>query len=101
MTDSPDPAAVNAGVQRHRVPKLIVQPCNSDDLRHRVAQTELVDVDAFIRDGYVVVTVPRMIAQPAFHAQEEFAIDGSDPSPVARAIVAGLASGRRARGGRR
>jgi len=37
------------------IPGLMVQPCNSDDLRHRVIQTELVDVDAFIRDGYVVV----------------------------------------------
>jgi hypothetical protein len=35
--------------------------------------------------------MPRMIAQPAVHAQEGFAIDGSDPSPVARAIVVGLA----------
>jgi hypothetical protein len=36
-------------------------------------------------------TMPRMIAQPAVHAREGFAIDGSDPSPVARAIVVGLA----------
>ena len=36
-------------------------------------------------------TAPRMIAQPAVHARDGFAIDGSDPSPVARAIVAGLA----------
>jgi hypothetical protein len=35
--------------------------------------------------------MPRMIAQPAVHAQEGFAIDGSDPSPVARSIVVGLA----------
>ncbi len=35
---------------------------------------------------------PRMIAQPAVHVQDGFAIDGSDPSPVARAIVAGLAT---------
>ena len=34
---------------------------------------------------------PRMIAQPAVHVRDGFAIDGSDPSPVARAIVAGLA----------
>jgi hypothetical protein len=36
-------------------------------------------------------TAPRMIAQPAVHVRDGFAIDGSDPSPVARAIVAGLA----------
>jgi hypothetical protein len=32
-----------------------------------------------------------MIAQPAVHVPDGFAIDGSGPSPVARAIVAGLA----------
>jgi hypothetical protein len=32
-----------------------------------------------------------MITQPAMHAWDGFAIDGSDPWPVARAIVAGLA----------
>jgi hypothetical protein len=36
-------------------------------------------------------TTPRMIAQPAVHVADGFAIDGTDPSPVARAIVAGLA----------
>lgn len=36
-------------------------------------------------------TSPRMIAQPAVHVRDGFAIDGSDPSPVAEAIVAGLA----------
>lgn len=35
---------------------------------------------------------PRMIAQPAVHLANGFALDGSDPSPVAKAIVAGLAS---------
>jgi hypothetical protein len=35
-------------------------------------------------------TGPRMIAQPAVHARDGFTLDGSDPSPVARAIVAGL-----------
>jgi len=35
-------------------------------------------------------TYPRMMAQPAITA-EGFALDGSDPSPVARAIVEGLA----------
>jgi hypothetical protein len=36
-------------------------------------------------------TGPRMIAQPAVHVRDGFALDGSDPSPVARGIVAGLA----------
>jgi hypothetical protein len=36
-------------------------------------------------------TGPRMIAQPAVHVRTGFALDGSDPSPVARAIMAGLA----------
>ncbi len=31
-----------------------------------------------------------MIAQPAINAPEGFTLDGSDPSPVARAIVDGL-----------
>jgi hypothetical protein len=35
-------------------------------------------------------TAPRMIAQPAVHVRGGFAVDGSDPAPVARAIVAGL-----------
>jgi hypothetical protein len=34
--------------------------------------------------------MPRMIAQPATHVADGFAIDGTDPSPVARAIVNGL-----------
>jgi Phytanoyl-CoA dioxygenase (PhyH) len=34
---------------------------------------------------------PRMIAQPAVHVRDGFALDGSDPSPVAQAIMAGLA----------
>ena len=36
-------------------------------------------------------TAPRMIAQPAVRVADGFAVDGTDPSPVARAIVAGLA----------
>jgi hypothetical protein len=36
-------------------------------------------------------TAPRMIAQPAVGVRGGFALDGSDPSPVAQAIVAGLA----------
>ena len=36
-------------------------------------------------------TAPRMIAQPAINAPGGFALDGSDPSPVAQAIVRGLA----------
>jgi hypothetical protein len=35
---------------------------------------------------------PRMIAQPAVNAPAGFVLDGSDPSPVAQAIVAGLAT---------
>ncbi|BCJ75983.1 phytanoyl-CoA dioxygenase [Catellatospora sp. IY07-71] len=35
-------------------------------------------------------TTPRMMAQPAVHVADGFAIDGTDPSPVARAIVAGF-----------
>jgi hypothetical protein len=31
-----------------------------------------------------------MIAQPAAHARDGFSLDGSDPSPVAQAIVIGL-----------
>jgi hypothetical protein len=34
---------------------------------------------------------PRMIAQPAVNAPDGFVLDGCDPSPVARAIVKGLA----------
>ena len=34
---------------------------------------------------------PRMMAQPAVNAPDGFALDGSDPSPVAQAIVRGLA----------
>lgn len=42
---------------------------------------------------------PRMIAQPAVHVPGGFVLDGSDRSPVARAIVDGLAmAGRPDRG---
>jgi hypothetical protein len=34
---------------------------------------------------------PRMIAQPAINTPDGFVLDGSDPSPVAQAIVTGLA----------
>jgi hypothetical protein len=34
---------------------------------------------------------PRMIAQPAIHVRDGFNLDGCDPSPVAQAIVTGLA----------
>ena len=33
---------------------------------------------------------PRMMAQPPINAPDGFGLDGSGPSPVARAIVAGL-----------
>jgi len=36
-------------------------------------------------------TTPRMIAQPVIPVRDGFTLDGSDPSPVAQAIVAGLA----------
>jgi hypothetical protein len=34
---------------------------------------------------------PRMMAQPGVEVPDGFALDGSDPSPVAQAIVQGLA----------
>ncbi|HTT88244.1 MAG TPA: phytanoyl-CoA dioxygenase family protein [Acidimicrobiales bacterium] len=54
--------------------------------------------DAFLCHPFVVHTgtwphrgtTPRMIAQPAIPVRDGFALDGSDPSPVAQAIVAGL-----------
>jgi hypothetical protein len=39
-------------------------------------------------------TTPRMMAQPAVYVGDGFATDGSDRSPVGRAIAAGLAAGR-------
>jgi hypothetical protein len=70
--------------------------------------------DVFLCHPFIVHTAtwpqrgagPRMIAQPAVHVRDGFALDGSDRSPVVRAIVAGLAtaelpgdrSGRRASG---
>jgi hypothetical protein len=55
--------------------------------------------DAFLCHPFLVHTAtwphrgtgPRMMAQPALHVSGGFALDGSDPSPVARGIVAGLA----------
>jgi hypothetical protein len=54
--------------------------------------------DVFLCHPFIVHTAtwphrgagPRMIAQPAVNAPDGFALDGSDPSPVARAIVKGL-----------
>lgn len=54
--------------------------------------------DAFLCHPFIVHTatwphtgtVPRMIAQPSVYVHDGFAIDGSDPSPVAQAIVRGL-----------
>jgi hypothetical protein len=43
-----------------------------------------VDLDAFVRDGYVAI-------RGAVNAPGGFVLDGSDPSAVARAIVKGLA----------
>jgi Phytanoyl-CoA dioxygenase (PhyH) len=36
-------------------------------------------------------TESRMIAQPAVHSADGLTLDGTDPSPIARAIAAGLA----------
>ncbi len=55
--------------------------------------------DVFLCHPFIVHTAtwphrgtdPRMIAQPAVHVADGFEVDGSDPSPVAQAIVAGLA----------
>ena len=54
--------------------------------------------DVFLCHPFIVHTAtwphrgatPRMIAQPAVNAPDGFVLDGSDPSPVARAIVEGL-----------
>ena len=54
--------------------------------------------DVFLCHPFIVHTAtwphrgsgPRMIAQPAINAPGGFVLDGSDPSPVARAIVTGL-----------
>jgi hypothetical protein len=54
--------------------------------------------DVFLCHPFIVHTAPwphrsagpRMIAQPAINAPAGFALDGPDPSPVSRAIVAGL-----------
>jgi ectoine hydroxylase-related dioxygenase (phytanoyl-CoA dioxygenase family) len=59
--------------------------------------------DVFLCHPFVVHTAtwphrgraPRMIAQPAVQVRDGFALDGSDPSPVARAIVTGLAMAER------
>ena len=55
--------------------------------------------DVFLCHPFIVHTAtwphrgvgPRMIAQPAVNGPAGFALDGTDPSPVARAIVSGLA----------
>jgi hypothetical protein len=54
--------------------------------------------DVFLCHPFIVHTAtwphrgsgPRMLAQPAIHVRGGFDLDGSDQSPVARAIVAGL-----------
>jgi hypothetical protein len=56
--------------------------------------------DVFLCHPFIVHTAtwphrgagPRMIAQPAVNAPAGFALDGTDPSPVARAIADGLAT---------
>ncbi|WP_300604667.1 phytanoyl-CoA dioxygenase [Trebonia sp.] len=55
--------------------------------------------DVFLCHPFIVHTAtwphrgvgPRMIAQPAVYTADGFAVDGTDPSPVAQAIVVGLA----------
>ena len=68
---------------------------------NRRVRLGFVDVDGFIRDGWVVI---RGAMDPATAADcreriwesmagrgiPRFAVDGTDPSPVAQAIVAGL-----------
>jgi hypothetical protein len=56
--------------------------------------------DVFLCHPFIVHTAtwphrgagPRMVAQPAVSAPDGFTLDGTDPSPVARAIVDGLAT---------
>lgn len=56
--------------------------------------------DVFLCHPFIVHTAtwphrgtgPRMIAQPSVYAADGFAVDGTDPSPVARAITASLAT---------
>jgi hypothetical protein len=58
--------------------------------------------DVFLCHPFIVHTAtwphrgtgPRVIAQPAVHVADGFAVDGTDSSPVARAIVAGLTAAR-------
>jgi len=65
-----------------------------------VAHAEGAAGDVFLCHPFIVHTAtwphrgtgPRMIAQPAVNAPAGFALDGTDPSPVARAIVDGLAA---------
>jgi hypothetical protein len=53
--------------------------------------------DVFLCHPFLVHTAtwlprgPRMIAQSAVHVPGGFAVDGSNPAPVAQAITAGLA----------
>lgn len=64
--------------------------------------------DVFLCHPFIVHTAtwphrgtgPRMISQPAVNAPDGFVLDGSDPSPVARAIVQGLAMADSVTGGR-
>jgi hypothetical protein len=61
-----------------------------------------VDTEAFVRDGYVAVrgafdegtarACREMIWAVLAEVPGGFTLDGSDPSPVARAIVRGLAA---------
>ena len=82
-------AGINADGQFWR-PSVLCRP-----VAHATGQAG----DAFLCHPFMVHTAtwprrgtgPRMIAQPAVHVRDGFALDGSDPSPVAKAIMAGLA----------
>jgi hypothetical protein len=82
-------AGINADGQFWR-PSVLCRP-----VAHATGQAG----DAFLCHPFMVHTAtwphrgtgPRMMAQPAVHVRDGFALDGSDPSPVAKAIMAGLA----------
>jgi hypothetical protein len=46
----------------------------------------------FAGEAFPAARRPRMMSQPRINAPDGFHLDGTDPSPVAQAIVLGLAS---------
>jgi hypothetical protein len=84
-----------AGVEADAVSGLWRQSLLTRPVAHATGQAG----DVYLCHPFIVHTgtwphrgvTPRMIAQPAVHVRDGFALDGSDMSPVARAIVAGLA----------